>query len=266
MEGGEVGVSSQSVGHSVETLSDTPMYKEEEDIICIFLSSFRPEDPSWDSQGMSIKQIGCKSLSDDSFQSFEGEIYNKDKVKVHIEKLPSHAKTLFEERGDEVNTQPLDYPAETWRGTLLAQEEEVISKFLLSLQLEDLSQVNPFDDNLILRRDEVKMPLDENLPVKFLVEKKRYENDLQHSGDSTGVLRDALLIEEEEIIDKFLSSLQPDHLSQDDSDIHSNQVENEILISESSFLSSIYGFSDLDCGSSAGKCDGILGKEKDGMY
>ena len=54
-------------------------------------------------------------------------------MKVHVEKIPSHAKTLIEERDVEVNIQPIDYPAKKWRGILLVQEEEIISKFLLSL-------------------------------------------------------------------------------------------------------------------------------------
>ena len=60
MEGGKVGASSQLVDHSVETLGDTLIYKEEKDIICIF---FGLEDPTLDNQGMNIKQICCMTFS-----------------------------------------------------------------------------------------------------------------------------------------------------------------------------------------------------------
>ena len=68
----------------------------------------------------------CLKICDQPLErsgQFEDVVCNDDKVKVHVEKFPSHAKILIEERGNEVNTQPVDYPAETWRGILLAQEE-----------------------------------------------------------------------------------------------------------------------------------------------
>ena len=48
------------------------------------------------------------------FGRFEDVVCNDDKVKVHVEKFPSHAKILIEEGGAEVNTQLIDYPAKTW--------------------------------------------------------------------------------------------------------------------------------------------------------
>ena len=80
--------------------------------------------------------LSCSKICDQYMERsshFKDEFCNDDKVKVLVEKLPSHAKNLIEERGFEVNTQPIYYPVETWRGTLLAQEEEIIRNFLLSL-------------------------------------------------------------------------------------------------------------------------------------
>lgn len=51
------------------------------------------------------------------FVHFDDEICNYDKVKVHEERLLSHDKDA------EINTQFVNYPAETWRGTSLYQEE-----------------------------------------------------------------------------------------------------------------------------------------------
>ena len=127
---------------------------------------------------------------------FKNKLYLDEKLKVHVENFSSHAKNQIEERGVEVITQPIDSPIETWRGTFLDQEEEIISEFLLSLQLEDLSQVSPFDDNLILHRDEKKMPLDETPHADFLLMENRYEADFQHGGDPAGMLKDTLLNEE----------------------------------------------------------------------
>lgn len=120
-----------------------------------------------------------------------------------------------------------------------------------------------FDDDPIPRKVGVKMPLDEDIPTEFLVEEKRYEADFQPSGHSADTLKETLLNEEEEIIDTFLLSLKSDQSFNDDLGIHSNQIANEIFIDN--FSSSIYGFTDLDCGSNAETCDGTLEKEKDGM-
>ena len=120
--------------------------------------------------------------------------------------------------------EPIDYLAEVWRGTSLDQEEEIVNEFLLSLQLNNLSQISPFDGDLILHRDEEKMNLDEDTPTEFLVETKKYEADFQSSSDSTDVLENAILNEEDEIIDIFLLLLKLDHFLNDASSICSNHI------------------------------------------
>lgn len=121
-------------------------------------------------------------------------------------------------------------------------------------------------ENEIYGCDEIKIPLAKVSCAEILFEKRSYAADFQPVSDSAGVLKDALLNEEEDIMQKFLSSLKPNLSSRTDSGIHLNQVENETLVDESSFQSSMYGFSDLDCGSNAGKCDDTFGKEKDKMH
>ena len=104
---------------------------------------------------------------------------------------------------------------------------------------------------------EIKMPLAGASQDEILLEKL---------DDSANMLKDTFPNEEEEIIGRFLSSLQPDCPFDNDPSILSNQVENEALIDKFSFHSSMCGFADLDYGSSAGKCDGTLGKMKVVMH
>lgn len=66
------------------------------------------------------------------------------------------------------------------------------------------------------------MHLNENPYVDSLLEERRYEADFQSIGDSTKMLKDPPLNEEEEIIDTFLSSLKMDHFFDDILGICSN--------------------------------------------
>lgn len=139
----------EKIQNNMQLESDLPAFmKNEDDSSCLKISNQPMERSDW----------------------FEDEICNYDKVRVYMEKLPSH-----EERGVEVITQLVDSLGEAWKSTFLDQEERVISKFLLSLQPEDLSQINLFDDDPILHREKAKMPSNETPCANFLLEEKRNE-------------------------------------------------------------------------------------------
>lgn len=86
---------------------------------------------------------------------------------------------------------------------------------------------------------------------------------LEKFDDSAKMLKDAFLNEEEDIMQKFLSSLKPNLSSQADSGIHLDQVENETSVNESIFQSSMHGFSDIDCRSTSEKCNDTFEKKED---
>lgn len=148
----------------------------------------------------------CLQTSDQLLQRFfrfDDKICNYDKVKVCEEKF------LFHDKDTEINTQFEDFPTEAWRIMSLDQEGEIVDEFLLYLQSDDFFPTISFDGVSFLHRDETKIPPDEDTFAKFLVEIEKYEADLQSNSGSTDMFQNSSLNEEEEVINKFLSSLNP---------------------------------------------------------